>query len=399
MSLCPKGYVEVIEGLARICIPDPKLYTRPNGVFEPAIAPVFYNPDMVENRDIAVTVVDYIAKKKSKTKELVVVEPFAATGVRGIRIAQEVSKPEHFKVVMGDISDEAIKIINLNINLNNLFDKVMVEKSDANELLYRLRRIGIKIDYVDVDPFGSPAPFTHSAIANIRHGGIVAFTATDLAVLEGKYPDKLFRRYGVEGSITPISKDITVRVLLSYIARTAYIFDRYIEPMLSYVYKHHARVYVRVFEGATKANNQARTCLRKIVVCSYCSYNKVLDLYEHVNTCPLCGSQAIEIKPIWVCKTVDREVIEILVKDLESKPWILKSSKQLLKTLYEYSFIDSLTLRLSLLARALKINTPPKAKIIECLRDLGYKTVKSCVYHDGIISTATVDDVVRCMKS
>ncbi|MCC6057731.1 MAG: tRNA (guanine(10)-N(2))-dimethyltransferase, partial [Desulfurococcaceae archaeon] len=158
MSLCPKGYVEVIEGLARICIPDPKLYTRPNGVFEPAIAPVFYNPDMVENRDIAVTVVDYIAKKKSKTKELVVVEPFAATGVRGIRIAQEVSKPEHFKVVMGDISDEAIKIINLNINLNNLFDKVMVEKSDANELLYRLRRIGIKIDYVDVDPFGSPAP-------------------------------------------------------------------------------------------------------------------------------------------------------------------------------------------------------------------------------------------------
>jgi tRNA (guanine26-N2/guanine27-N2)-dimethyltransferase len=399
MNICPEGFIEIVEGLAKICSPDLKLYTRANGVFEPAIAPVFYNPNMVENRDIAIEVVDYIIKTLPQPRELVVVDPLAATGVRGIRISLEVSKPELIKVFMSDISDEAVKIMKFNISLNNLWNKVIVEKSDANELLYRLRRLGIRIDYIDIDPFGSPAPFSYAAIANIKNGGVAAFTATDLAVLEGKYVDKLFRRYGVVGSITPISKDIAIRVLLSYIARVAYAFNKYIEPILSYIYKHYVRIYVKVFDGATKASNQLKTCLKKIIVCPNCSYNNSVDLQKEIKECPLCSSHIIEIKPLWVCRTVSKEVIEILAKNSELKPWIQKTTKQLLRILHEYSYIDTVTIRLSFLARILRINTPPRDKVIDCLVNLGHRAMKSYTYHDGIESTASIEDIVKCMKS
>ena len=43
----------VKEGLAEVEVPDPQAYAR-EGYFDPSWAPVFYNPRMVFNRDIAV---------------------------------------------------------------------------------------------------------------------------------------------------------------------------------------------------------------------------------------------------------------------------------------------------------------------------------------------------------
>lgn len=397
MSLCPDKFAEVVEGLAKICIPDPKLYVRNNGVYEPAWAPVFYNPNMVENRDIAVEVVEYLVKN-TPGKEFVVVDPLAATGVRGFRIALEVSKAEQIKIIMGDISEVSIKIMEINTHLNKLEDRISIEKSDANELMYKLRRLGLKLNYIDIDPFGSPVPFTHSAISTIKRGGVVAFTATDLAVLEGKHKDKMHRRYGVIGSLTPISKDLAIRVLLSYIARIAFSLDRYIEPVLSYAYKHYVRTYVRIGEGANKALEQMKTCTKVLRVCTYCSYSYVENYEDQSSSCPFCGHPITKLAPIWICKTVNKDVIKSLVENATYKPWIQETSKQLLKLLDDYAEIDTVTIRLSMLARALHTNTPPRNKVIECLKSIGYKTVKSYTYTDGIVSLAPIYDVIKCFN-
>lgn len=397
MDLCPQGFTEVVEGLAKICAPDPKLYVRIDGIYEPAWAPVFYNPNMVENRDIAVEVVEYLVKNTSN-KEFVVVDPLAATGVRSIRIALEVSKAEYVKSVMGDISEESIKIMKVNTRLNKLEDRVDIERSDANELMYKLRRLGLKLSYIDVDPFGSPVPFTCSAVSTIKRGGVIAFTATDLAVLEGKHQDKMIRRYGVEGSLTPIAKDVTVRVLLSYVSRTAFSLDRYIEPLVSYAYKHYVRIYVRIDEGANRALNQMKTCLKALRICTRCGSSYVENDEDQKSSCSFCGSPTTRVAPVWVCKTVNKDVIKSLVEDISSKPWMQKSSKQLLKQLDDYAEIDEVTVRLSLLARVLRTNTPSRDKVIECLRNIGYKAAKSYTYADGIVSSASVYDVIQCFK-
>ncbi|MEM4788637.1 MAG: hypothetical protein QXM55_00880 [Ignisphaera sp.] len=397
MNICPDKFTEVVEGLARICVPDPKLYTRNNGVYEPAWAPVFYNPNMVENRDIAVEIVEYLVKNVSG-KEFVVVDPLAATGVRGLRIALEVSKAEQIKIIMGDISEISIKIMEINTRLNKLENRISIEKSDANELMYKLKRLGLRLNYIDIDPFGSPVPFTCSAISTIKRGGVVAFTATDLAVLEGKHKDKMYRRYGVIGSLTPISKDLAIRVLLSYVARTAFSLDRYIEPLLSYIYKHYVRIYVRIGEGANKALKQMNTCLKALRICIRCSYSYVENHGDQSNSCPFCGFPTAKVAPIWICKTVDKDVIKSLVENTMYKPWIQETSRRLFKLLNDYAEIDMLTIRLPMIARALRTNIPPKNKVIECLKNIGYKVAKSYTYTDGIVSLAPIYDVIKCFK-
>lgn len=398
MNICPEKFIEVLEGLAKLCVPDIKLYTRANGVYEPAWAPVFYNPNMIENRDIAVAVVNYFIKT-TKARDFVVIDPLAATGVRGIRIALEVSNTEKLKVFMGDISEESAKLMNINVRLNNVEDIVSIERIDANELMYKLRRMGVKPAYIDVDPFGSPVPFTFPAVSTIKKGGIVAFTATDLAVLEGKYKDKMLRRYGVSGAITSISKDIAIRVLLSYIARLAFSLDKYIIPILSYVYKHYVRVYVHIYEGASKAINQMKKCLKMLRVCTNCSYSYVEEENRQISICPLCRSTTIGIVPIWVCRTMDKDVVNSIVEDVEAKPWIQKSSKTFLTLLSSYADVDVITIRLTPLAKLFHINTPSRSKVIQCLNEMGYKTVKSYTYTDGIATTATAQDIVRCFTS
>uniref|UniRef100_A0A7C2ZC37 tRNA (guanine(26)-N(2))-dimethyltransferase n=1 Tax=Ignisphaera aggregans TaxID=334771 RepID=A0A7C2ZC37_9CREN len=393
MGVCPENFTEVLEGLARICAPDPQKFLRQDGTFEPSWAPVFYNPRMVENRDIAVELIDYLATET--TREFVVVDPLAATGIRGIRTALEVGRTKGLKIYMGDISDEAVELMKINVIRNGVEDMVTVEKSDANELLYRLRRTGSSINYIDIDPFGSPVPFATAAIYTISKGGVVAFTATDLAVLEGKYRNKLLRRYGVAGTPSHVSKDIAVRILLSYIARLAFSIDRYIEPILSYVYKHYARVYVRVLKGASKTEEQMRQCLKPIRICVRCGLS---FLEEQGVLCPLCGSQTIRIEPLWVCRTTHRDIIKNLAEKASRKPWIAKTTKSLLDLLSKYAEIDAITIRLSLLARILRVNTPPKDKVIECLRGIGHKASRSPTYADGIVTCAPIQDVLQCVK-
>lgn len=399
--MCPEGFIEILEGLAKICAPNPKLYTRPNGIYEPALAPVFYNPDMVENRDIAVGVVDYLINSL-KTK-FAVVDPLAATGVRGIRIALEVDKPDSIEVFIGDISELPVKLMKLNVQLNKLENRVVVEKTDANEYLYRLKRLGVRLSYIDIDPFGSPVPFTLSAISCIMNDGVVAFTATDLAVLEGKYREKMLRRYGVVGVSTEVSKEIAVRVLLSYIARTAFTLDRYIDPLLSYTYKHYVRVYIRIRRGATKADNQIKSCLRSLMICPYCGYSYIENGVDRQTisetVCPFCRSIMTKISPLWVCRTVDKEFIQSITNRLTVMPWIQRSTKTLLKRLQEYAEVDNITIRLTLLARVLRVNTPPRDRVVQCLNELGHKAVKSYVYGDGIVTTAMIDDVIYCVKN
>lgn len=60
-------------------------------------------------------------------------------------------------------------------------------------------------DIIDLDPYGSAAPFIETAIQAISDGGtpfnsislgLLCVTCTDLAVLAGSYPETCYSKYG-----------------------------------------------------------------------------------------------------------------------------------------------------------------------------------------------------------
>lgn len=57
--------------------------------------------------------------------------------------------------------------------------------------MYARRSPAARVDVVDLDPYGTAAPFIDSAIGCIADGGLLCVTCTDLAVLAGSsYPEK-----------------------------------------------------------------------------------------------------------------------------------------------------------------------------------------------------------------
>ncbi len=390
--------IEIREGLARIYIPNPDMYRRPDGVFEPAWAPVFYNPRMAFNRDIAILFLRVISKYLKLEK---VYEPLAGTGVRGIRIALEVG--EVGEVIINDIDKEAHELMKLNVKLNDLESKITIENRDANELMYHHYSQGIRASYVDIDPFGSPAPFVRSSLLLTRRRGYAAYTATDIAPLCGKYPKKALRRYHVLVIKTDFEREVALRSLISYIIRCGAEQDVAPRPVLAYYADHYLRAYFRIEKSASSAN-RLLTELGYINYCPKCLYREVHQEYPltAVSTqCPRCGTKLIPLGPLWLGNLASRDLVKEMIDELSKTTWLCeyKRSQDLLnKVLRELDVEVPYYYRIDAVCSRIKIHIPKMQDLISCIGSRGYRAVRTHFDERGIRTNAPIDVVEDCVR-
>lgn len=70
---------------------------------------------------------------------------------------------------------------------------LVIRTSDAgfSTLIYNHRLESDRVEVIDLDPYGTAAPFIDSSIQGVQDGGLLCVTCTDLAVLAGgNYPEK-----------------------------------------------------------------------------------------------------------------------------------------------------------------------------------------------------------------
>jgi tRNA (guanine26-N2/guanine27-N2)-dimethyltransferase len=149
----------VREGKALLKIPSPEYAEAPHGL-EPAWLPVFYNPKMVFNRDVSVLAYQAYIDTYAPHSPVNIVDALSGTGVRAVRCALECRGVGIIRA--NDLSERAFGIIKNNIILNGVENRVKPSNRDANSLLFELLREE-PILAVDIDPFGSPAPFAYAA--------------------------------------------------------------------------------------------------------------------------------------------------------------------------------------------------------------------------------------------
>jgi tRNA G26 N,N-dimethylase Trm1 len=72
--------------------------------------------------------------------------------------------------------------------------------------MYEHRHPAKRVEVVDLDPYGTAAPFIDGAVQCVADGGLLAVTCTDLAVLAGhQYPEKWYVTLRVQqlNTVTP----------------------------------------------------------------------------------------------------------------------------------------------------------------------------------------------------
>ena len=382
----------VIEGLAKIVVPDFSKYRRENGVYEPTWAPVFYNPLMKLNRDLSVAVIEAYSLRR---KALKIADILAGTGVRGIRFALEVNNID--KVHINDKNPLAYEFMVKNIELNNVASKVEAENLDANLMLRYHRFVGELFDYIDIDPFGSPIEFIDSALATVRINGMLGITATDTAVLEGKHPSACIRKYFSKPVKTYFSKELAIRILLASIVLRAASQEMGVNVKLGYYNKYYVRVYVTVSKGAKRADESLKN-LGYVIFDrekeTFFTAHDLAKLYSFTD-----GKRYVISGPIWLGKLGEKEFIEDVYKIIIKKSHLkYKEITRLILMLKDELDYPPLYYNVDLLGKKLKISIPSMNDLFECLRKQGYRAIRVHCDPKGFKTNAPLETIIECFK-
>ena len=304
---------------------------------------VFYNPAMRLSRDL------HVAFAKQFDFSGIMLDGLAASGIRGIRLNLEAG----VNVEFCDSSRMATETIAWNLEMNGIKSKIYNER--VEDLLQDR-----KYDWIDIDPFGTPAPYLEAALKGLNDGGILGVAATDTAVLCGAKPSICKKRYGSVSMRRVAAKEMGVRILLSRIHNIASGMDKGIEPLLCYSEGHHLRVFVRLGE-------------RKDVTLKWITKDmRIVDREEKD-----AGG------PLWVRKIIKAELIP------ESQDGVLG---KLLETLREEANGPPGLHDINNIAKAAGIGqTPQRIKIVESIRKMGSFASSSVFSPLGIKTDATED--------
>ena len=90
--------------------------------------------------------------------------------------------------MLADFSAPSLAVARKNVKRNQLEKRCTVVHEEANRYLTSRFERQEKFDAIDLDPFGTPAPFVLAVMMATADGGVVSMTATDAAVLCGGVP-------------------------------------------------------------------------------------------------------------------------------------------------------------------------------------------------------------------
>jgi tRNA (guanine26-N2/guanine27-N2)-dimethyltransferase len=332
----------------------------------------FYNPSMELNRDLSILVCQWLVNKRKK--HLNILDGLAASGIRGIRFANEIEG--NFQITINDWNPKSYDLIKKNIKKLKLKNVVAINRS-LNALLSEN-----KFDYIDIDPFGSPVYFIDSAMRSICNDGIIACTATDTATLCGTYPKVCLRRYAAIPYHSIAMKEIGIRILLGYICREAGKYEKGIKPLASYCTDHYFRAYIQIINGTNRANDSMKNY-------SIVNSNRFFDSENEI----------LDIGPLWTGKIQNKKVIAEIRTNLFKKQLNTKNELwKLLDLLEEEADAPIFFYTTDKLASHIKKSPPKLDKILNNLKKKGYVVYRTHFCQTGFKTDAPKSEIEKVFK-
>jgi tRNA (guanine26-N2/guanine27-N2)-dimethyltransferase len=187
-------------------------------------------------------------------------------------------------------------------------------------------------DVIDLDPYGSAAPFLDAAVQGIDHGGLLCITCTDMAALGGSHPETAYGRYAA----LPIQsvkylQELAIRILLYTLAVSAARYGRTIKPILSVGMDFYIRVFVEIYNDKKGVTNLSLN-VGNVYQSSQCPSFVVLPhgqmggtngtVYQSrrliPSVCPETGANFKVGGPLWLGPLHDQKVVSAALERLLS---------------------------------------------------------------------------------
>ncbi len=276
---------------------------------------IFYNPNMRFSRSLSSLAVGAIEKP------IEICDSFCASGIRGIRYAKENKNVK--KITFVDIEKSAVKAVEKNAKKAKI--KFKAEHGNISRLVF-----DTAADFLEIDPFGTPAPYLYDGfrVFNPKKIGYLSATATDTAVLCGGKTKACMKNYHSRPLNNEFTHENGLRILIKKIAETAAEFNMGIHPLVSISDRHYLKTIVEVKRGAADADKSLHL-LGYVEFCPSCGFREKVKFPK--GKCAYCSSVTDYSGPLWLGELHDKKFLERMEKLNEKRNYSQK--RELSKTI------------------------------------------------------------------
>jgi len=329
-----------------------------------------------------------------------ILDALAASGLRSVRYAKEI--PGVDGVVANDLKPEAAELAAANAASNGCCagtaGGVEARAGDAIAYMYSYldRHPSERFDVIDLDPYGTAAPFLDAAVRTVANGGLLCITCTDMASMSGGHPETCYGRLGA----MPVPKggycqELAIRLMLACAATTAGRCGRTIRPVLSVGMAFYVRCFVEVWDDKRGVNEH---CLKignlyqssrcpTFATAPHATLRK--NVYHPsrlpLPTCPETGGDIKVAGPLWLAPIHDQEVVAaalarisdennaVVATGLSATLATRANVHGLLTSVSEELPDVPLYYRLPDLTRAVGCSAPPRSRIENAVHNAGFR--------------------------
>ena len=372
--------------------------------------PVFYNEKMVINRDITLLMAKIYSN--SIGRKISFLDSMAASGVRSIRLFNELDILKENGLFINDLNPLALKVIKKSMQLNEINQsRYQIFNEDALLFLSRFRYLNKEniqkenkkfnySDFIDIDPFGSPSKYIPVSFQSIEIGGILCITATDTPALFGIWKESCIRKYLTMPIKCEFFKEMGTRILIYYTAKMAHLYEMYITPLLSISSDHFIRIFLKVNRGIEGGNKNLRN-FGKYIYCSKCGFRNFekFDIkgskYEE-NKCPHCNSDKIlKSGLVWIGKLHSEFYKNKLLEEVEKASPNIFPSKNKIKKFLELSAREDDNFppyfySIPKIADSINKPYPSMKKLQERIMDIGFDVSRTHFDPQGLKTSADI---------
>ncbi|KAI8871156.1 TRM-domain-containing protein [Ramicandelaber brevisporus] len=353
-----------------------------------------------------------------------ILEALAATGLRSIRYAKEIDQLG--QIVANDLEPQAVASIERNRSHNGVSAELLrANLGDANVTMHTARvDPSTKFHVIDLDPYGSAAPFIDAAVQAVEDGGLLCVTCTDLAILAGgSYPETCFARYGGIPTKSDFCHEMALRLVLHMIRGSAARFGRHIEPLMSCSIDFYLRIFVRIHSSPQGAKTGAMNT-SMVYSCNGCNSYALQPLARVHKTsghnvfyalesgppvdkrCAHCGFTCQVGGPIWSGPLHNPAFVQRLLGHLDAKETAdskmygtLPRMRGMVRVISEELLDVPFIYKLQTLSSTVRCSTPTITAIFSAILNAGYRVSTSHTKPGSIKTDAPPEFIWDMMRA
>lgn len=356
----------------------------------------FYRPQSQVGRDLAILAA---AIYRRQNGQLRVLDAMTGCGVRPLRYQLEAgadwvwaneANPDHREVLLH------------NLAAGMQPRSYRITHQDANQVFFACYQQRDFYDLVDIDNFGSPAPYASTGMWATRIGGLLYLTSTDGRSTSGHDPDRSLQTFGTFARSHPAVHEQGLRMLIGHAMQQAAAKGFHIQPIFSLFNGQVHRAMVRLMLGTVWNSD----LYGFIGYCHVCGHFQTVD-WRHLGRvrCACHQDMGTYIKPhplvlsgpLWLGPLHDRSMLtsmESLAAD-----WGWQKRVKLLQIMQAEAEMPPYYYPLGEIGRLGQMDIPRREGLIQALCDRNFQASLTHLSWEAIKTDATMAECVDVAKS